>query len=176
MTLGIRISKQDLIQRSYYGLNLRLSLILPGLHCHPVYGFPHLGRHRLPRQPRGSWRLLRAPVRRPRQRDEEGDAGAVMTRQVLVLVATLLLSAGYANARTWYVLPDGSGDAPTIRAAVDSAADGDVVELASGYFMGEGNKDVDFLGKAITIRSETGDPSTCTMDCQNVGRGFGQPG
>jgi hypothetical protein len=74
------------------------------------------------------------------------------------------------------VLPGGGGDFPTIQAAVDSASSGDVVELGDGTFRGPGNRDVDFLGKAITIRSESGDPAACVIDCEgsaeDVHRGF----
>ncbi|MCK4412543.1 MAG: right-handed parallel beta-helix repeat-containing protein [Candidatus Eisenbacteria sp.] len=73
-----------------------------------------------------------------------------------------------AAARTWYVLPDSSGDAPTIQAAIDSASAGDVVELADGTFTGEGNRNIDFLGKAITVCSEAGDAENCVIECQGT--------
>ena len=67
------------------------------------------------------------------------------------------------------VKPDGSGDYPTIQAAIEAAEDGEVIELASGVFTGPGNRDLDNLGKAITIRSATGDPEQCWIDCENSG-------
>jgi hypothetical protein len=39
-----------------------------------------------------------------------------------ILIAVLVFGAGQVSARTWYVKPDGTGDAPTIQAGVDSAA------------------------------------------------------
>lgn len=42
---------------------------------------------------------------------------------LLVLLASVVLSS-VASARVWYIRPDGTGDAPTIKAAVDSAARG----------------------------------------------------
>lgn len=75
-------------------------------------------------------------------------------------------------ARTWYIEPDGSGDAPTIQAGIDSAAVGDTVMLANGTFTGVGNRDIDFLGKAITVLSESGNPGSCTVDCEDAARGF----
>ncbi len=66
---------------------------------------------------------------------------------------------------TLRVQPDGLGDVPTIQAAIDSLEDGGVVELDDGLFTGDGNRDLDFRGKAITIRSRSKDPDRCTIDC-----------
>ena len=62
-------------------------------------------------------------------------------------------------------------DYPTIQAAIDAAMDGDTVIVADGVYTGEGNKNIDFLGKAITVKSENGAES-CIIDCENLGRGF----
>jgi hypothetical protein len=83
------------------------------------------------------------------------------------LLTFSLTTAG--SARTWYITPDGTGDAPTIQAGIDSAAvDGDEVVLSNGLFRGEGNRDVHFLGKAVTVRSVGGDPVLCVIDCEGV--------
>lgn len=79
-----------------------------------------------------------------------------------------------ARATTYLVTPDGTGDFPTIQAAVDSSADGDLILLAPGGFLGEGNANVDFRGKAITLRSEAHDRLSSTLfggdgpDCGGV--------
>jgi len=52
-----------------------------------------------------------------------------------------------AHAATIVVAPDGSGDRPTIQAAIDVAAPGDVIELQDGVFTGAGNRDMDFHGR-----------------------------
>jgi len=82
------------------------------------------------------------------------------------------------------VQPDGSGDFPTIQDAVDASTDGDVIELGSGTFRGTGNRDINYHGKPITVRSQTGAPGDCIIDCEGSSsarhRGFhfgvGNPG
>jgi predicted outer membrane repeat protein len=58
-------------------------------------------------------------------------------------------------------------DAPTIQAGIDAAVDGDVVVVDDGTYTGEGNRDLDFHGKAITVRSLNG-PSSCTLNVQGA--------
>jgi len=52
---------------------------------------------------------------------------------VIVTVCLSTLSSP-AYSRTWYVTPDSTGDAPTIRAAIDSAEVGDEVLVAPGTY------------------------------------------
>jgi hypothetical protein len=59
----------------------------------------------------------------------------------------------------------------TIQTAVDAALDGNTVLVADGTYAGEGNKDIDFKGKAITVKCMNG-PGNCIIDCEQNGRGF----
>ncbi len=68
----------------------------------------------------------------------------------------------------WYVIADGSGDAPTIQAAIDSAADFDTVLCAAGTYTGDGNRDLDFGGKKVVLISEDG-PDVTIIDCEGTG-------
>ncbi|MBN1825519.1 MAG: right-handed parallel beta-helix repeat-containing protein [Candidatus Eisenbacteria bacterium] len=68
--------------------------------------------------------------------------------------------------RVHEVRPDGLGGFPTIQAAIDSSAEGDTILLAAGIFTGGGNRDIDFGGKALLLRSQDGSASACVIDCQ----------
>ena len=90
------------------------------------------------------------------------------------LMAIMALSLPLAVlAATRSVCPDGSGDYVTIQAAINASVNGDVIELCDAIFSGDGNRDVDYLGKAITVRSQSGNPQACIIDCGgNPHRGF----
>ena len=75
-------------------------------------------------------------------------------------------------AATYVVRPDGTGDLPTIQQAVDAAGPGDTVELTSGTFTGTGNRGIAIQQHDLLIRSQDGDPASCTIDCQGADRGF----
>lgn len=90
---------------------------------------------------------------------------------VLAILLALTLLATTATARTWYILPDSTGDAPTIQAGIDSAVAGDTVLVADGTYMDLGNRDLDFHDKPIVVRSENG-PGFTIVDCDSSGRGF----
>ena len=59
----------------------------------------------------------------------------------------------------------------TIQEGIDDAEDGDEIIVADGTYVGAGNRDLDFQGKSIVVRSESG-PEACIIDCEHLGRGF----
>ncbi len=69
-------------------------------------------------------------------------------------------------------LEDGSAAHPfdAIQDGID-ASSGDEVVVLDGTYTGAGNKNLDFGGRAITVRSENG-PESTIIDCENDGRAF----
>ena len=86
----------------------------------------------------------------------------IRTSRLLALILTL--SAGFTGAidAATIRVPQ---DQPTIQAGMDAAVDGDTVVVDDGTWTGDGNRDLDFAGKAITVRSLNGYES-CTINCQ----------
>ena len=88
--------------------------------------------------------------------------------RMILIAALILLPLQSVTAATRIVRPDGSGDYPTIQAAINAASHGDTIELTGGTFLGEGNRDINFNGRSITVRSRSGDPQACIIDCQGT--------
>jgi len=95
-------------------------------------------------------------------------------RSVIVLIILVISAPAFAG-KIIYVDDDGPADFNNIQAAIDDSNDGDTVMVADGIYTGDGNRDIDFNGKAITVSSENG-PENCIIDCQashgNPHRGF----
>lgn len=66
---------------------------------------------------------------------------------------------------------DGSGDAPTIAAALERVAPGGVIELSDGIHAGDGNHS-NILPGGVTVRSVSGVAEHCIIDCFSQGRAF----
>ncbi len=86
--------------------------------------------------------------------------------RLLVLAFVLSVWVSPAAARVIHVLPDGSGDAPTIAAAFAIAVFGDTISLGDGTFY-----EHDLVPKSgVHIRSDSGDPALTAIDAAFSGR------
>jgi predicted outer membrane repeat protein len=83
------------------------------------------------------------------------------------IALSLAFAPGAADAAV-IVVPS---DQPTIRQGLEAASPGDTVLVAADTYTGALNRDLDFAGKAVTLRGESGALATI-IDCEGVGRGF----
>jgi predicted outer membrane repeat protein len=125
----------------------------------------------------------------------KGQRGSLFSKLGVLLglsVIALGLAAPEVQAQTtWYVddnapndpgpgdpsvsdpFEDGSPEHPfdAIQEGIDAATNADTVLVLDGTYTGNGNRGLDFGGKAITASSQNGS-ETCIIDCENAGRGF----
>lgn len=121
--------------------------------------------HRLWAMAARVYRLSRSVVSLSRHRSS--GARPRLGLALLAGVISVSLSTEFALSRTWYIKADGSGDAPTIQAGIDSAVVGDVVLVAPGEYDDTLHVNIDGLAKVanahltkdITLRSELGGTS-----------------
>ncbi len=81
----------------------------------------------------------------------------------MLLIPAVLSSAGICAAATIHV----PGDFPSIQEGIDAAVDGDTVLVADGTYTGDGNREIDFGGKAVVLVSENG-PEATIIDCADT--------
>jgi hypothetical protein len=93
-----------------------------------------------------------------------------MRKPIVILI--LLCSASSCFARIITVDEDGPADFNNIQAAINSAINLDSIIVAPGTYTGPGNRDIDFLGKAITVSSvDPNDPKvidTTIINCDAI--------
>ena len=81
-----------------------------------------------------------------------------MKETIVALIC--LLAVVPCEARIISVDDDGPADFNNIQAAINDANDGDTVEIRRGTYTGDGNCDISFMGKGMTVRStDPNDPA-----------------
>jgi hypothetical protein len=86
----------------------------------------------------------------------------------LLLIGLLMFIPQLTTARTWYITPDGLGDAPTIRAGIDSAVAGDTVLVACGTYY---ERNI-IMKSGVALVSESGEADCVTIDAEYLNRVF----
>ena len=76
--------------------------------------------------------------------------------RVLMVTAVSLVLAGAVSAETIFVAADGSGDYPTIQAALDASVEGDQIQIGPGLF----EENIVVPDRAILIRGTLADDGT----------------
>ena len=89
--------------------------------------------------------------------------------QALIIFLCVVLPYGAAADGATLQVPEGGY--ATIQEAIDAASNGDTVLVADGVYKGLGNRNLDFRGKAIVVRSEKG-PRHTIINCEGEARGF----
>jgi len=99
---------------------------------------------------------------------------SVRTYLAASLLALSLIAT--TNARIITVDDDAPADFNNIQAAIDDANDWDVVEIKPGTYTGDGNYNIRFNGKPITVRGTNPEDfdivAATVIDCNQLGQGF----
>ncbi|MCD4690382.1 right-handed parallel beta-helix repeat-containing protein [bacterium] len=90
---------------------------------------------------------------------------------ILIVVALMVTVASSFATKTVTVDWTGAGDYTTISEGIAAVETGDTVLVAPGTYSGEGNRNLLFYGKEITVMS-TGGCDATFIDAENLGRGF----
>jgi hypothetical protein len=99
-----------------------------------------------------------------------------MARSAVVSVVLILLFLSGASARSWRITSDGTGDAPTIQAGIDSAGAGDTVLVMPGVY-----SENLVIKDAVVLKSSDGRDSTSVkpampdaplVRCDSLGSGI----
>jgi parallel beta-helix repeat protein len=92
-------------------------------------------------------------------------------KKLIFAIASLFLTIT-CQAKIINVDDDGPADFNSIQLAINFATDGDTVIVAPVAYTGPGNRDIDFLGKAITVQSSgPNDPNIVAatiIDCNGT--------
>ncbi len=89
-----------------------------------------------------------------------------------IIAVFLLGMVTIAGGRTVYVDDDAPADFSNIQDAIDNSSHGDIIVVNPGTYTGDGNRDIDFKGKAITVNSiDPNDPDIIAgtiIDCNGT--------
>ena len=85
-----------------------------------------------------------------------------MRRPAFLGFAIVLMLAPAVIARTWYIAPNGTGDAPNIQAGIDSATAGDTVLVSCGIYYESGIH----MRSGVVLLGDTTEGDSAIIDAQ----------
>ena len=94
-----------------------------------------------------------------------------MPRNITCIFAVASLSLALLMSLASAVTIHVPGDQPTIQAGIDGTVGGDTVLVADGTYSGSGNRNINYMGRVITVMSENG-PAVTVINCSSGTRGF----
>ena len=86
-------------------------------------------------------------------------------KQIRIINLTFIVCFSLLSSLTFAAMINVPADNPTIQAGIDAAENGDTVLVDDGIYKGEGNVNIDFKGKQITLKSRNGAEATI-IDCE----------
>ena len=86
----------------------------------------------------------------------------LLLRRLPLLAVLLTLGLPTLTRAATFSVP--STAYPTIQSGINAAQSGDTVLVADGTYTGDGNRDIDFHGKNLTVKSVNG-PTSTIIDC-----------
>ena len=96
--------------------------------------------------------------------DISGDANPISIQSN----GNMSITANFEACPTCIYVPQDYG---SIQEALTNSQEGATIIVRDGIYDGPNNRNLDFGGKSITLRSENG-PENCIIDCEGAGRGF----
>lgn len=88
-----------------------------------------------------------------------------MKNSTVFIFTPIMLSLLFVNVHLYAAVIHVPADQPTIQSGIDAAENGDTILVANGVYKGDGNVNIDFNGKLITVKSENG-PEATVIDCE----------
>ncbi|MYF99285.1 hypothetical protein F4212_09155 [Candidatus Poribacteria bacterium] len=89
----------------------------------------------------------------------------IMTNNRVFIIPMMILCLLLSRLQSYAAVIDVPADQPTIQSGIDAAKEGDTVLVDDGIYTGEGNVNINFKGKQITLKSQNGAKKTI-IDCE----------
>ena len=94
-----------------------------------------------------------------------------MNKKIIFSLVLTFLLTNIATAAFRYVPSGGTPNDPNIQAAINNASSGDtIIVVDNNNYTAAGFYNIDFKGKNVTVRSASGNPQLCILNCSGANR------